>query len=153
MTDPHTPASGQAQSLPSAGPASAPIVPAPVAPVAPSVPVVPVATTIEIDDFKKVRLITAKVLSAVDHPSADKLIVLKLDIGQDPTLPRQICAGIRGFYAAADLVGRTIILVENLKPRKLRGEMSEGMLLAVHDGAALSLLTTDKPVAPGLVVG
>ncbi|HTL51065.1 MAG TPA: hypothetical protein VL860_00670 [Planctomycetota bacterium] len=142
--------------------------PGPLAPAAGASPAaapaaVAVSASITIDDFKKVRLITAKVLSAVEHPSADKLVILKLDIGAPAPgpgasaaaapAPRQICAGIRQFYPVADLVGRTIILVENLAPRKLRGEMSEGMLLAVHDGGVLSLLTTDKPVAPGLVVG
>lgn len=131
---------------------AAPLPPAVTPP--PAMPPVPVVTTIEIDDFKKVRLLTAKVLSAIEHPAADKLLVLKLDIGQGAGGPeRQICAGIRGFYNAADLVGRTIIVVENLKPRKLRGEMSQGMLLAVHDGDRVSLLTTDSAVAPGLVVG
>ncbi len=109
------------------------------------------------DDFMKVKLTVAEVLEAKDHPNADKLLVLKLKLGERE---KQICAGIKAYYAPESLIGKRIIVVDNLEPRKLRGELSEGMLLATHDnngpeGAErVVLLTTDLPdVASGSSVG
>ena len=104
---------------------------------------------ITIDDFKKVELRTAEVLSAEPHPNADRLWVLKLRLG---TEDRQIVAGIRGHYEAADHVGKTIVVVANLQPAMLRGVESQGMLLAVRDGEKVVALTTDTPTATGLLV-
>ena len=109
------------------------------------------------DDFCKVKLKVAEVLEAGEHPNADKLLVLKLQVGERT---KQICAGIKAYYAPETLVGKRIIIVDNLEPRKLRGEMSEGMLLATHDNGGAEgtervvLLTTDLPdVASGSDVG
>src|SRR6185295_4741218 len=105
---------------------------------------------ISIDDFHKVKLATGEVISAVAHPKADRLLVLQVKVGEET---KQIVSGIRQFYAPEQLVGRTIIVVNNLQPTKLRGEMSSGMLLAVTlpDGG-LRLLTTDGPAPSGLQV-
>ncbi len=98
------------------------------------------------DDFCKVKLKVAEVLAAGEHPNADKLLVLKLKVGERE---KQICAGIKAFYNPETLIGKRIIIVDNLEPRKLRGELSEGMLLATHDNGGpegaerVSLLTTD----------
>ena len=102
------------------------------------------------DEFRKVRLVTAEVLAAVNHPKADRLVILKVKTGERT---RQIVAGLRPVYAPEALVGKTIILVDNLQPARLRGEVSEGMLLAVRlpDGG-LRLLTTDAPAPDGLEV-
>ena len=70
----------------------------------------------------------ATIVEAEAHPNADRLLKLQLDLG--PLGPRQICAGVRAFYDPAELVGRQIIVVANLAPRKIRGEESNGMLLA-----------------------
>lgn len=86
---------------------------------------------ITFDDFAKIDLRVGVVVEAKDHPNADKLLVLKVDIG---TEQKQIVAGIRGHYQAADLVGRRIVVVANLAPRKMRGEESQGMLLAASNG-------------------
>lgn len=100
------------------------------------------------DDFCKVKLKVAEILEAKEHPNADKLLVLKLRVGETE---KQICAGIKAFYAPESLVGKRIIIVDNLEPRKLRGEVSEGMLLATHDNGGddgaerVILLTTDLP--------
>jgi len=102
-----------------------------------------------IDDFKKVELRTAKVLSAEPHPNADRLFVLQLEVGPEK---RQIVAGIRGHYTAEQLVGKTIVIVANLQPAMLRGVESQGMLLAVRDGEKVVTLTTDQPAATGLLV-
>jgi methionyl-tRNA synthetase len=92
----------------------------------------PTATTIQIDDFIKVELRAATVLEAERVPKADKLLRLKVDIGEAE--PRQILAGIAQHYAPEDMVGRKIIVVANLAPRKLRGLESNGMLLAASVG-------------------
>ncbi|MCA9252389.1 MAG: methionine--tRNA ligase subunit beta [Phycisphaerae bacterium] len=107
---------------------------------------------ISIDDFFKVSLKVARVLEANDHPNADKLIVLKVDLG---TEQRQICAGLRGHYEAASLVGKNIVVVANLAPRKMRGEVSQGMLLAAssEDRSKVILVTTDDSIEPGSSVG
>ncbi|MBK8207575.1 MAG: methionine--tRNA ligase subunit beta [Planctomycetes bacterium] len=110
-------------------------------------PVVP--GEIEIGDFAKVELRTARVLAAEPHPDADKLLVLTLQAG---TEQRTICAGIRQWWTPEALVGKDVVIVANLKPRKLRGVMSQGMLLAVQDGDDVVPLTGMKPVASGLRV-
>lgn len=106
---------------------------------------------IGVDDFFKVQLRTAEVLSVVPHPKADRLLILQIKVGDET---KQIVSGIRQYYTPEQLVGKTIIVVNNLQPAKLRGETSNGMLLAVTlpDGAGLRLLTTDGPAPTGLKV-
>lgn len=107
------------------------------------------------DDFAKIDLRVATVAKAEYHPNADRLLKLQLDDGTENG--RQICAGIRGHYEPEDLVGRQIIIVANLEPRKIRGEISNGMLCAASDLSAdpqtehgsVILLMPDKPVTPG----
>lgn len=103
---------------------------------------------ITFDDFVKVDLRVARVLEAAPHPNADKLVVLKIDLG---TEQRQICAGIRGQYDPATLVGRLIIVVANLAPRMMRGLESQGMLLAAStpDHSRIILLQPDADIEPG----
>src|SRR5690606_32421721 len=92
---------------------------------------------IPIDHFAKVQLRTAKILEARPHPNADKLMLLKIDVGDQQ---KQIVAGIRAHYTPEELIGRLIIVVNNLEPAMLRGEESEGMLLAAsHDGKVVLL--------------
>jgi methionyl-tRNA synthetase len=86
--------------------------------------------SITFDDFAKVELKIATVLECKVHPNADKLLVLLVDLGEEKL---QICAGIRAYYQPDQLVGKQIVLVANLEPRTLRGEVSQGMLLAAHD--------------------
>lgn len=108
----------------------------------------PASDKIQWDDFAKVELRVAKVLEAFEHPKADKLLVLKIDLG---TEQRQICAGIRGQYEPAQLVGRNIVVVANLAPRMMRGMESNGMLLAASnaDHSRVILLTPDAEIEPG----
>jgi tRNA-binding protein len=112
---------------------------------------------ISFDDFARLDLRVAKIVDAQEHPQADKLLVLKLDDGSGA--PRQLCAGIRGHYQAAELVGRSIVIVANLAPRTLRGVESQGMLLAASEaeagegaGRRVVLLTPEQDVAAGSVV-
>jgi methionyl-tRNA synthetase len=101
---------------------------------------------ITIDDFAKIELRTARVKAAIVHPDADKLLVLTVEVG---TEERTICAGIRQWWQPEQLVGKDIVIVANLAPRKLRGVMSQGMLLAVHDGENVVPLTAMNPVNSG----
>ncbi len=105
---------------------------------------------ITIDDFKKVELRVGRVLSAEPHPKADRLLVLKVDLGAEQ---RQVVAGIRASYADPQaLVGRNVIVVANLQPAVLRGVESQGMLLATQDAAGVALLRPDRDIAPGAAV-
>ncbi len=83
------------------------------------------------DEFAKLDLRVARVVKAENHPDADRLFVLQVDDGSG--VPRQVCAGIRGYYTAEELVGKSVIVVANLAPRKIRGQESRGMILAGSD--------------------
>jgi len=102
---------------------------------------------VDISDFAKLELVIARVISAEKHPNADRLLKLKVDIGDSE---RQIVAGIAKHYQPSELIGKNIVIVANLKPAKLRGEVSEGMLLAASspDGK-LELVTVSEQIAPG----
>lgn len=108
----------------------------------------PVSDTISFDDFIKIKLRVGKVIEASDHPNADKLLVLKVDLGDEQ---RQICAGIKGHYTPEELVGKNLILVANLAPRMMRGLESQGMLLAASnsDHSKIIVVTTDTDIEPG----
>ena len=107
------------------------------------------------DDFMKLDLRVATVVEAEAHPNADRLLKLQVDLGPTGGGRRQICAGIRGAYAPEDLVGKQIVVVANLAPRKIRGEVSNGMLLAASDAEsdATVLVTAMAQVAAGSTVG
>jgi methionine--tRNA ligase beta chain len=105
------------------------------------------ADTIKYDDFAKIELRVAKVLEARPHPNADKLMLLQVSLGEET---KQIVAGIRLHYTPEQLVGKNIVIVNNLEPAMLRGEASNGMLLAASSGEKVILLTPDDPdCAPG----
>lgn len=100
------------------------------------------------EDFKKVRLITAKVMAAEAVEGADKLLRLTLDDGRRQD--RTIVSGIRKSFAPEDMVGRMICIVDNLKPRKIFGIMSEGMILAAnHPDGAIVLIAPAGELPPG----
>ena len=109
--------------------------------------------TITFDDFLKLDLRVATVTEVADHPNADKLIVLKIDLGGEE---RQIIAGLKEHYAPEALLGKQIVLVANLASRKVRGMESQGMLLAgicgEGDEQRIIILTTDQPLPPGASV-
>jgi len=105
---------------------------------------------IEFTDFTKVDLRTARILEAERIEGADKLLKLQIEIGSEK---RQIVAGIALFYTPEELVGKTIVVVANLKPAKIRGVESNGMLLAATAGDALKLVAVDGEVASGARVG
>ncbi len=94
------------------------------------------------DEFAKLELRVAKVVEARPHPNADKLMLLQVDLGDER---KQIVAGIRQHYSAEELVGKLIVVVNNLAPAMLRGETSSGMLLAATSGEKVVLLAPDDP--------
>jgi len=101
---------------------------------------------IGIEDFAKVELKTANILSAEPIKGAKKLLKLQIEI-ENKT--RQIVSGIAEYYTCEELVGKTVVVITNLKPAVLRGETSEGMLLAASDKNTLSLVTVDKKMPTG----
>jgi len=96
--------------------------------------------TISYEDFAKLELRVAKVLEARPHPNADKLLLLQVDVGDQQ---KQIVAGIRQHYTPEQLIGKRIVIVNNLAPAMLRGETSNGMLLAATSGEKVIVLTPD----------
>ena len=107
---------------------------------------VPGVMTIEYTDFEKVELRTARIEAAEKVDGADKLLRLLIDVGGEH---RQIVAGIALHYAPADLIGKTIVVVANLKPAKIRGVESNGMLLAASSGDSLRLISVDGDLPSG----
>jgi len=97
---------------------------------------------ITIDDFAKVDFKVAEIIKAEPHPDADKLLVIQLKVGDEE---RQVVSGISKHYTPDELVGEKVILVANLKPVKLRGVQSNGMILAATSGKDLKLVTVDMP--------
>lgn len=126
-----------------------------------------------IDDFIKFEFKIARIVEAQDHPNADRLLVLKVDVGETEPQPenivpegtpepvnavpvpklKQLVAGIKKSYSKEDLVGKYIVVVNNLEPAVLRGVESQGMLLAATgaDGMPI-LISPEKPVEPGAKV-
>ena len=105
---------------------------------------------ITIDDFSKLELRVAKVLKAEKHPDADRLLVLQLQVGNEI---RQVVSGIAEYYKPEQLEGKSLILVANLKPVKLRGIESHGMILAAYNDKELVLGTIDRDIASGTEIG
>lgn len=97
-------------------------------------------------DFAKLELRIANVVAAREHPNADKLLLLQVKVGD---VQKQIVAGIRGHYTPEALVGRQIVIVNNLEPAMIRGEESNGMLLAASDSAGVVLLRPDRECENG----
>ncbi|MBN1555651.1 MAG: methionine--tRNA ligase subunit beta [Phycisphaerae bacterium] len=104
------------------------------------------------DDFAKLDLRVGKVVEAGPHPNADRLLVLKVDLGGET---RQIIAGIRASYQPEEILGREIVIVANLQPRKMRGLESQGMLIAAvaadesGEKTNVVVLTPEKEVPAG----
>ena len=109
------------------------------------------ASLITIDDFAKVQLRVAKVTACEPVPKADKLLRLQLDDGSGT--PRQVVSGIHPWYEPDDLMGKKVIVVANLKPAKLRGVESNGMILAADAGEnEVKVIFVDASVPCGSVV-
>ncbi len=109
---------------------------------------------ISFDDFAKLDLRVGKIVEIKNHPNADKLYVTSVDMGGGQV--RQVIAGLRPYIAPEGLIGKNVVLVANLAPRKMRGLESQGMLLAASfmegPDRKVVVLTTDLPVPPGSTV-
>ncbi len=103
--------------------------------------------TIEFEDFQKLDLRVGTVKEVEKHPDADRLLLVRVDTGEDEL--RQVVAGIADFFSPDDLIGKQVVVVANLKPRKLRKQLSQGMILAVKNGDEMQLLTPTGEVDPG----
>ncbi len=115
----------------------------------------PAKATISFDQFSELDLRVATVTAAEAHPNADRLLMIQLDDGTESG--RQVCAGIRAWYDPQDLVGKQVVIVANLEPRKIRGELSEGMILAATSDTAggeaeVVLLGLDRRAKAGSTV-
>lgn len=113
------------------------------------VKIMPEGTTyLDFETFMEVELRVGKIVSVEDHENADKLFVVNLDDGSENG--RTICAGLKEYYNADEMIGKSVVFVANLKPRKLRGVMSEGMMLAADDGnGGVKLITVDGEISTG----
>lgn len=105
---------------------------------------------ITIDDFVKIELKVGTVLEADEVANSEKLIKLKVDLGEEN--PRQILAGVRKWYKPADFVGKQVVIVANLEPRKMMGLESQGMMLAADCESGPVFLTVPKEVPPGIKI-
>ena len=100
-----------------------------------------------IEDFMALDLRVAEIKEAMEHPDADRLFVLKIDIGEE--IPRQLVAGIRSGYTTEELVGKKVVVIANLEPATIRGQESQGMILAAKDDNGIAVLSPEKDVAVG----
>lgn len=102
-----------------------------------------------IEDFRKLEFKVGKIVEVTDHPNADKLYIVKVDLGEST---KQLVAGIKNSYAKEALVGKQVVVVNNLDPAMLRGIESQGMILAGSDETGVFVVTTDKPLKIGSIV-
>ena len=106
-------------------------------------------TEASFEDWQKLQLRVGEILHVADHPQADKLYVLTVDLGDEK---RTIVAGIKKHYAKEELVGKQIIVIANLASKTLRGITSQGMVLAANDGEHVVLLQPGKKTKNGAVI-
>lgn len=99
-----------------------------------------------LEDFKKLELAVAQVKEAKEHPNADRLLVLQIEIDGEM---RQLVAGVKASYAPEELIGKKIVVIKNLEPATIRGEESQGMLLAASSDDGPVLLVPEKDVPTG----
>lgn len=101
------------------------------------------------EDFKKLELIVALVKEVKEHPNADRLYVLKIDTGSGE---KQLVAGVRASYKPEELIGRKVVIINNLQPAIIRGEASDGMILAAQGENGPVVLFPEKDVPVGAVI-
>ena len=104
---------------------------------------------INIEDFRKLELKIAQIKEVSEHPNADRLYIITLDVGENT---KQVVAGIRGSYAKEDLIGKQVVVVDNLEPAVLRGVESQGMLLAAQDEEGICIISPERKAKLGSIV-
>ncbi len=102
-----------------------------------------------IEQFRQLEFKVARIVEAKPHPNADRLLVLTVETGPER---KEVVAGIAPHYQPEALAGKLVVLVNNLEPAVIRGVTSQGMVLAAQDGTTLSLVSLERPVAPGATV-
>ena len=102
-----------------------------------------------IEEFRKLELKVAEVKEVKEHPNADKLYVMTVDLGDGL---KQLVAGIRNSYQKEDLIGKQVVVINNLEPANLRGIESQGMLLAASDDLGISIISPERKVKLGSIV-
>ncbi len=107
------------------------------------------SNTVKFDEFMKLDVRIGKIIEVKPHPNADRLYILNVDLGGEI---RQLVAGLKAYYSPEELVGKLVTVLVNLEPKKIRGQESQGMLLAADDGKKVALLVPDKDVEPGAKV-
>ena len=115
-----------------------------------SPPPAAVPEAISIEEFRRLALRVGVITAAADHPNADRLLVLTVDVGE--RTPRQLVAGIKGSYQASELVGKSVVVAANLKPAVLRGVESQGMVLIASEGSTIVLVSPERPIQAGSTV-
>ena len=101
---------------------------------------------VTINDFRNIEIRIGVIKEVLDHPNADKLYVVKVDMGDKE---KQLVAGIKPSYPKENLVGRQVVVVDNLEPAVIRGVESQVMILSAHDETGIVILTTERNVKPG----
>jgi len=101
---------------------------------------------IKYEDFKKMDLRVGKILEVEDHPDADKLYLLTVDLGEEK---RKLVAGIKPWYTKEELTGKNIVVLVNLEPKAIRGIESKGMVLASLADNTMGIVTLDRELPPG----
>lgn len=100
-------------------------------------------------EFKNIELKIASIKEVKDHPNADKLYVITIDLGDKL---KQVVAGIKSSYTKEELIGKQIVVVDNLEPASLRGVQSQGMLLAASDEQGITIVSPERKVNLGSIV-
>ena len=109
-----------------------------------------VPDAVSVEEFRRLVLRVGVITAAADHPNADRLLVLTVDLGEGAS--RQLVAGIKGSYQAPELVGKSVVVAANLKPALLRGVESQGMVLAASDGSTIVLVSPERTIRAGSLV-
>lgn len=104
---------------------------------------------ITFEEFKKISLKIGQIKEVKDHPAADRLYLIKVNIGDEE---RELVAGIKKAYALEELIGKLVVVVDNLEPAVIRGIESRGMILAGQDTETLAVISPDKTLKPGTIV-
>lgn len=104
---------------------------------------------VSLEEFKKVELKIAQIEAVEPHPNADRLYVLKIKVGE---VHKTIVAGIRKHYAENDLIGKKVVIADNLEPAVIRGVESQGMILAASDNETLSVIVPDRAMPDGVIL-
>jgi len=102
-----------------------------------------------IEDFRKLEFKVAQIKEVIEHPNADKLYVITVELGEKT---KQVVAGIKNSYSKEELVGRQVVVVDNLEPAVLRGVESQGMILAASDEEGIAIVSPARKMKLGSIV-